>query len=743
MEFHPLPSDPRIRHLLRTYAVLSGINQLIVRERDPETLLRAACSIAVEKGGFLMAWIGLVDADGSRVSPRAFAGVVDGYLDAVDIDLTDRARSAGPTATAVRTGVHQVCNDLATDPSFEPWRRSAHARGYRSAGAFPIVVAGRVIGTFNLYSGEAGFFDEEECRLLDEMAMDVGFALDVSRRDAEGTAAAERISRQRATLIELARLGPAASDPILALQRIAEAAANTLQVERVSFWRYTTDRSAIACVERFERTTGRHSSGAMLEAAAYPAYFRALAGAEIIAAHDALTDPRTREFTDGYLRPLGITSMLDVPIRVGGERDGVLCHEQVGTARTWTDDEQTFAVAMASLVSLTLEAGERRLLEAQLRQSQKMEAIGQLAGGIAHDFNNILATIIMQAELTAMGELPGDSREGIAQIRAAAERAANLTRQLLLFSRRQVMQPRELDLNEIVAHLARMLQRIIGEDVTLQLHLHGAPVVTRADAGMLDQVLMNLAVNARDAMPAGGSLLIATSQRHLRQDRTSLDPDAVAGSYVCLRIADTGCGIGPDVLPRIFEPFFTTKPRDKGTGLGLATVFGIVKQHRGWIEVESREGEGTSFMIYLPAAPEPAVVASDPPRVPDQRGGDETILLAEDDPSVRALIRSTLAGQGYRVLEAANGADALACWSRHRDEIALLLTDLVMPGGMSGQQLAERLQQEVPALPVVFTSGYSAEIAGRELILKAGENFVQKPFPPSQLLMVVRRSLDG
>ncbi len=412
------------------------------------------------------------------------------------------------------------------------------------------------------------------------------------------------------------------------------------------------------------------------------------------------------------------------------------------------EDESTIsplfdaAGRIVNYVAVKRDVTHERKLEAQLRQSQKLEAIGQLAGGVAHDFNNILAVILMQAELIATEERLADTaREGLRQIRLAAERAANLTRQLLLFSRRQVLQPRNLDLNEVVTNLAKMLQRIIGEDVRLELHLHPAPLMTRADAGMLEQVLMNLAVNARDAMPQGGKLVIETNARRLTESEAAAIPDATAGSYVFWRVTDTGGGIAPEILPHIFEPFFTTKEPGKGTGLGLATVFGIVKQHGGFIRVASEPGQGTTFEVFLPAhagtADESGAAAQ-----PLPRGGTETILLVEDDPSVRLLTLATLERRGYRVLQAADGVAALKVWRKHRDAVALLLTDLVMPGGVSGQQLAARLQAEQPRLKVVFCSGYSAEIAGRELHLEAGQNFIQKPATPERLLETVRRCLD-
>lgn len=386
---------------------------------------------------------------------------------------------------------------------------------------------------------------------------------------------------------------------------------------------------------------------------------------------------------------------------------------------------------------------ELRQLEERFRQSQKMEAIGQLAGGVAHDFNNILTSILMQVELgLAEGPLSPDLSESLHQIHNDAERAANLTRQLLLFSRRQVMQPRDLDLNEVVTNLAKMLQRIIGEDVRLQLLLNPAPLVTHADAGMVDQVLMNLAVNARDAMPEGGRLIIETSEKIVDENLARTNPDATPGRYTCLSVSDSGCGIPPEVLPRIFEPFFTTKEPGKGTGLGLATVFGIVKQHRGWIKVYSEDALGTTFQVFLPASGASAAAAAEAAR-PKPRGGTETILFAEDEMSVRKATRTILVRYGYNVLEAANGVEALELWKQHRATIALLLTDLVMPANMTGLQLAGHLQADNRNLKVIFTSGHSAEIAGRQIELRTGDNFLQKPFSPEQLLKTIRSCLDG
>jgi PAS domain S-box-containing protein len=387
---------------------------------------------------------------------------------------------------------------------------------------------------------------------------------------------------------------------------------------------------------------------------------------------------------------------------------------------------------------------ERRKLEAQLMQSQKMESIGQLAGGVAHDFNNILGIIQMQSGLLkGSGGLSAEQVEFANEIGATVQRAAALTRQLLLFSRREVFQPRDLDLNESIINTTKMLRRILGETVEMQLNLTSQPMFIHGDAGMLDQVLMNLAVNARDAMPKGGQLTIKTSDVKFDEATVSKCAQARPGSFVCLSISDNGCGIPPEILPKIFEPFFTTKDVGKGTGLGLATVFGIVQQHQGWINVSSEAGRGTMFQIYLPCLARKAAPKSSPSALTEMRGGNETILLVEDDPTLRFSVRKALSQLGYRILEAPTGVKAIEVWKENRNEIRLLLTDLVMPDGMTGKDLAQRLFQENSKLKAIYMSGYSAEVVGKDFQLLEGVNFLTKPFQAEKLAQTVRECLDA
>jgi signal transduction histidine kinase/ActR/RegA family two-component response regulator len=396
------------------------------------------------------------------------------------------------------------------------------------------------------------------------------------------------------------------------------------------------------------------------------------------------------------------------------------------------------------IVGTAADITERKQIEDQLRQMQKLEGIGQLAGGVAHDFNNILAVIQMQSELLRSNtQLTPDQMEFADEIDATVQRASTLTRQLLLFSRREIFQPRDLDLGQSITTTAKMLMRVLGENVRMQLKLEDQAMFIHADSGMMDQVLLNLAVNARDAMPNGGDLIIETSGVVIDEFTAAHSPKMRVGSFVCLSVTDTGSGIPADVLPRIFEPFFTTKDVGKGTGLGLATVFGIVQQHQGWINVYTELGHGTTFKIFLPRIAGKAGPKSATGAVSESRGGHETILLVEDDPALRSSVRKALSKLGYRILEAPTGAKALEVWKQNCGEVRLLLTDLVMPDGMTGKDLALMLMVEAPDLKVIYMSGYSAEVVGREFTLTEGVNFLSKPFQGSKLVQIVRERLDS
>jgi len=380
-------------------------------------------------------------------------------------------------------------------------------------------------------------------------------------------------------------------------------------------------------------------------------------------------------------------------------------------------------VALSFLRDIT----RQKKLEDQLVQSRKMEAIGCLAGGIAHDFNNLLSVIIGYSHL--MSSRPGNgapySKE-VGEIRKAADRAADLTRQLLAFSRKQLLQPRVVSLNDIVTGMTSSLRRLVRDDIELMSCLQGGLPPVLVDPVQVEQVILNLAVNARDAMPQGGKLIIGTKAADLPQALVEEHPNLVPGGYVELYVSDTGIGMDKGIIPRIFEPFFTTKEQGKGTGLGLATVEGIVGQSRGYVSVESEPGRGTTFRILLP----------------EVVGGRETILLVEDDPSVRSLVRQVLESDGYAVLTASTGAEGLRLSREYRGRIRMLVTDVVMPG-MNGRALADGIERDRPGIKVLFMSGYPADTIGRDGILGEGTNLIEKPFTPSDFAGKVRGILGA
>ena len=387
---------------------------------------------------------------------------------------------------------------------------------------------------------------------------------------------------------------------------------------------------------------------------------------------------------------------------------------------------------------VSIDITERKSLEEQLRQSQKMEAVGRLAGGIAHDFNNLLTIILGYSEiLLGSSKIDAGQRSKIQELKKAGERAAQLTRQLLAFSRKQVMSPKVLDLNTLVENLRKMIERLIGEDIEF-VTVPFAPLgKVKADPGQVEQIIMNLVVNARDAMPNGGRLTIETANVEFDEDYSRSHLPSLPGPYVMVAVSDTGSGMAPETQKHIFEPFFTTKETGKGTGLGLATTYGIVKQSGGFIWVYSEQGTGSSFKVYLPRIPEQNELSPEARREPEQLKGTETILLAEDEVALRTLIHETLGRHGYRVLEASGGEEALNISGRHQNPIHLLIADVVMPQ-MSGRELGERITAARPETKVLFISGYTDDAIIHHGVIDSDAAFLQKPFSPTALARKVR-----
>jgi two-component system, cell cycle sensor histidine kinase and response regulator CckA len=692
-------AETQLSELNRLLRAIRGIHRLIVRERDPNRLLEEACNILVQTRGYALAWVGLAEPGTRRVVPAARAGRHAGYLDAVTVTWDRSPTGRGPTGSAMRAARPCVSQDTAVDPLFAPWREAALACGLASVAAVPLVQGVRTLGALTVYSDKANSFHEDELELLTEVASDLAFAMQSIEQDKERLRVEEDL-------------------------RIAGERFHSVWENSIDGMRLTDREGRVVAV-----------NAAYCQLVKLP-----------------------REKLEGALY-----SVVYQGRSPGGDLESYQEHFEAGRVaprlsaqtRLWNDEEVDLEISSSFidlgrqgkvLFSIFRNTTEGKQIEAQLRQSQKLEAIGQLAGGVAHDFNNMLSVIRGNAELMLMDgdALSTEGREFLSHITSAAERAANLTRQLLIFSRKQVMQPQPVALNDLITNLTKMLKRVIREDITLQC-VNGDPApFVHADPGMLEQVLVNLVVNARDAMPMGGRLEISTHAERLEADDIRTRHEAHEGDFVCLTVRDTGSGISPEILPRIFEPFFTTKEMGKGTGLGLATVYGVIKQHKGWVEVSSRLGVGTTFKIYLPAIPMPTMPSALSPAEAGPRGGTETILLVEDEYAVRVITRRVLESYGYKVLEAASAREALEVWRPSAGEIDMLITDMVMPEGITGRDLGERLRAQKPELKVIFMSGYSAEVVGGdpEFMRQHGNYFLHKPCAAGELIRTVRQCLD-
>ena len=625
-------------------------------------------------------------------------------------------------------------------PAGDPGQRSA------SLMFVPIHNGTRTIGVLSIQSYQANAYDRDDLETLQALADHGGGALERIQAQEKLKRAHDDLElkvRERTQELQLAH----AHLEKRVAQRTSELSQSNVLLQQEMDERRQTEEALRESEERFARA------------------FRAN---PVAVSLSTVAEGRLIEVNDSFLRLFGFRreevigrTTLELGLWVNPEERALLVRllnrqqlvrdmefkfrAKSGTIRQTLVSVEPIELGKEScMLFITHDVTERLNLEAQLRHSQKMEAVGQLAAGVAHDFNNLL-TIIQGHASSLVGTVGYDAAtvESLNEVSAAAERAANLTKQLLTFSRKQVMQPKTLDLNEVIGNAAKLLRRLMGENISLQFNYAPSLPPIHADTGMMEQILINLAVNARDAMPTGGLLAIGTAAPVL--DGRPLDQNGAArsGTFVCLSVTDAGCGMDEVTLARIFEPFFTTKEVGKGTGLGLATVYGIVNQHHGWIEVASQVGKGTAFKIYLPCQSKAILPAAPAPPPAKIHGGNETILVVEDEAALLALVQSVLQRFGYDVLTAANGKEALDVWSEQGERITLLLTDMMMPEGISGWDLAERLKAKRPGLKVIYTSGYSVDLFGENLELREGINFLAKPYLPKALAKTVRLCLDG
>jgi PAS domain S-box-containing protein len=708
---------------------------------DPEELMDQAVTLIQERFGFYYAGLFLLDQAGEWAVLRAGTGQAGQKM------LKAGHRLAAGGESMIGQCVASAKVRLSLDVEKEAIRfDNPLLPETRSEMALPLISRGQCIGALTVQSIEKSSFPDQDTTALQTMADQLAVAIENARLYEETYGRARRLA---------------------VVNRIGGAVGTTLNLDDLM----ETVYQEVAPV--FEAD----------------AFFIALYDRETneldfrIQVDEGIREPRTREPLDTGLTSLVVTtrkpllignleqeqehlplpelwgtmkqpgSWLGVPMLISGWLTGVIS-VQAYRPHVYGEEEQLLLSTIADQVAIAVERArlhqeiqqelaERERLEAQLVQAQKMEAIGRLAGGVAHDFNNLLTAITGYTSLLLSESGVDDpARADLEEIKKAADRAASLTDQLLAFSRKKMLQPKVLDLNAVVADVERMLRRLIGEDIDLVTLLDPTLGRVKADPGQIQQVVMNLAVNARDAMPQGGQLTLETMNVDLDEAHAQQHVDLQPGSYVMLAVSDTGVGMDKETQDHLFEPFFTTKEIGKGTGLGLATIYGIVKQSGGGIYVYSEPGQGTTFKIYLPRIEE----AVDLPRPDAGRirlpQGSETVLLVEDEDMVRELARRILQRSGYTVLEARQARDAIAICARHETPIQLLITDVVMPGGMSGRDLAEHLATSRPEMQVLYISGYTDDAIVRHGMLDEGVAFLQKPFTPDALARKVRQVLD-
>ena len=714
----------------------------ITRELSQIQPLEALLAKIAEACGYLLD----SDSVGIRVRQGEELVLAGAFGDARRAMPTERLKVGESLSGIVAaTGQALVVADAANDPRMTPAHREAFRRGgYRAFLGVPLSLGSQVLGVLSIRTRRARGFSPDDLVLATAFAAQAAIALENARLLDASTTRHDRLQALLEASRQLSKIQPVES----LLNAIAQACGHLLSSESVGFWLVDGDELVVTGTwgDAHEiMVTPRLHLGESLSG-------RVAVSGEALVVADLASDPRLLPAHRETSCRLGYRGMLVVPVKIGERVAGVL---SIRTKRDsgFSSEDVALALAFASQAAVALENSrlyqetrraydELSTTQDQLTQARKMEAVGRLAGGVAHDFNNLLTVMIGRSQLLLRRLETQDSvRPELELIQEAAGQAAELTRQLLAFSRKQVLRPTVLDLNRAVANLGAMLKRLIGEDIVLVTELAPTLGCVKADPGQIQQVVMNLAANARDAMPRGGRLTIETANVDLDATYARRHAGVPPGPYVMLAVTDTGLGMAPETQAHIFEPFFTTKGPGQGTGLGLATVYGVVKQSDGHIWVYSEPGRGTTFKIYLPR-----VNATVTPEETDPNGaplspGHETILLAEDAPAVRALARDVLQAQGYTVLEAQHGREALTIGEQHAGPIHLLLTDVVMPE-MNGRELVERLAPIRPTTPILYMSGYTDNVVVHHGVLDRSAVFLEKPFTPAALVCKVRQVLD-
>jgi PAS domain S-box-containing protein len=860
-----------IEHLNRLYSVLSRVSQAVVRATSPETFLELACREIVEGGGFLLAWIGHVELMTNAVVPSALWGEIGDYLQGITVHADSGPEGRGPTGTCIHRHRPIVYNDFLHDLQTLPWHDRAAPFGIAAAAAFPIERAGGVWGALTIYSDEVDRFSDEDVKLLDKVAGDIGFALDNLDREFRRKQAEDALLESENKFKSFAEQALAGiyilQDGVfkyvnskfaqmfgytveeclngMSFKNLVYAADLTMveeQVRRrvsgeVQFVQYTfrglKKNGQIFPVEVYgatsvhkgkpagtgtildiaerkraedelrlhaERVQALLNLNQMTDATLQEITDYALEGAvrltqskigylaflnddeTILTMHSwskqamhecAITNKpihynvretglwgesvrqRRMVITNDYAAPnplkkgcptghVAVQRHMNVPVFVGPH---IVLVAGVGNKKGDYDENDAqqltlFMEGMWRLIERKRGEEERKKLEGQLFQAQKMESVGRLAGGVAHDFNNMLGVIIGRAEMALEQDIPIDKlQENLKEILKAGLRSADLTRQLLAFARKQTAAPKILDLNDTISGMLKLLRRLIGEDI----ELFWAPELdlwkVKIDPSQVDQILANLLVNGRDAISGVGAITMKTENVVIDESNRAEPPEFIPGDYVKLTVADTGAGMSQEVRENIFEPFFTTKELGMGTGLGLSTVYGIVKQNDGFIYVASELGKGTTFKIYLPRFEAETLQVDDQEATGKPPTGTETILVVEDDEAILKLSKIILENLGYTVLAAQTPVHAIHLVEEYPEDIHLLITDVVMPE-MNGRDLAKHLSASRSNLKCLYMSGYTADLIAHRGILDERLNFIQKPFVSDEFAAKVRQVLD-
>lgn len=704
----------RVNHVLR---ILTRCNEILVRAEDEKVLLRDICHTVIDDGTYCFAWVGYAENNPEKtIRPVAQAGMEMGLTENLGLTWADKEKGRGPSATAIRTGRPCLIKDVLKDNAFAPRQEQTKQLGYRSILSVPLKYTNSVLGSLSVYASMPDAFDAEEINLITQLANDLAYGIISIHTREKHRQTAEALFESAKEYQKLARAHDQKQQLLVAL------------LDSIPDLIFYKDPKGIylGCNKAFESFAGMPAES-LTGLSDFDIFPRNVAESfrdmdrEIMSHRMACRNEEWVNYPDG--RRVLLDTLKTPFYDQTGNMLGLIGISRDVTHQKHSDEE-------------------RKKLESQLHQAQRMEAIGQLAGGIAHDFNNLLTVITGYSEIIKVKlEQESHLQRYIDQVLTAGERAAELTNGLLAFSRKQVMLIKPLDLCELVRGLKKMLRRLMPEDIDFSAQFVDNPLIVMADRGQLEQVLMNLVTNAKDAMPKGGKLLIDLSPVEMQNSFEHAHGRGKSGRYACLSITDTGVGMDAETREKIFEPFFTTKEVGKGTGLGMAIIYGIVSQHNGYISVESEPGTGTTFRIYLPLMVKDERSVNELTQEEQPAGGTETVLLAEDDATVRELHSMMLEEAGYTVIGAVDGSDALNKFSAHQETVDILVTDVIMPK-FDGKKVITEIRKIRPQMKVLFMSGYTKDLFVQRGILDQEFNFLSKPVSATGLLKAVRDILD-